>query len=482
MIHKTAMLLPPLLMLNGCAYIDAIGAKFISLTNPVAMSGLVIGVDPPDDEKINEILAEAELPLGTAVTLMVANAAGFTDIEAAVVRDAKVSILEEDIELQNESATGVYVLSPAEGLEWIPGNRWTINVELKDRPNPGKVKIKLPQSIRAELPSTVELGEKLTFDLKGQGFDFAVAAIFDLNGEVIYDSKPTEIKEIVELITRTDPVEDLVIPKNAFPREGLYLMGIAGLNETGDHNLTDLNSALSKFFFGQMKLVPIAVGSPVVANALLLGTAPPPPELAAAVDAAGYGAGTSMTLSAIDVTQFGDPILDATVDLEGVLAVDLDDSGVYTIDLADGPIYRPGVEWTVHVDHPDLERATVLRQLMPFPPEPGIPAQHPVNQPLIVDVGPEFTTAVVVVLGDNGEVLFSNEAEGDDAILALLEDDTAAEPVTVPGSVFAEVGGVRAVGVAGLARADVEDFDSVVADFSMMLAGQMQFFPLAITP
>ena len=325
-------------MLNGCAYIDAIGKKFISLTNPVAMSGIIIGLAPPEDEQFVEILEQSEIALGTSITLIVANAAGASDLESAVVRDAEVTIVEEDFTVRLEKNTGSYIVTPEEGLEWIPGAKWTFNVSLPDRPNPGKVKIKLPKPIRADLPPTVNLGEKLVFNLKGQNFDYAVAAIFDLDGQLLYDSKPTNIKQMVELVTRTEPVEKLVIPKNAFPAEGIYLMGIAGLNETDDENLTDLNSALSKFFYGQMKLLPVAVGSPIAANAFLMGTAPPPPQLASAVDAAGYGAGTSVTLSAVDLTKFGDPLLDAIVDLEGIEAFDEDDSGVYTIPLAPGPI------------------------------------------------------------------------------------------------------------------------------------------------
>jgi len=482
MIRNSPLLLTAALVLNGCAYIDAIGQKFISLTNPVAMSGLVIGIAPPEDEDFIEILEASEIALGTSITLIVANAAGASDLEDAVVRDAQVTILEEDFDVRHERATGSYVVTPDEGLEWDPGAKWTFNVDLPDRPNPGQVEIKLSKPIRTELPNTVNLGEKLVFNLKGQNFDYAVAAIFDLDGQLVYDSQPTNVKQMVELITRTEPVEKLVIPKRAFPEEGLYLMGVAGLNETRDENLTDLNSALSKFFFGQMKLVPIAVGSPVAANAFLMGTAPPPPQLAPAVEAAGYGAGTTMTLSAVDVTAFGDPILDATVTLEGVAAFDEEDSGVYTIPLDEGPIYEPGAEWTVRISHPDLEEDSLLRQLMPDAPNPAIPDQHPVNQPLVVDIGPDYTSAIVVVLGDNGEVLFTNEADTDDAILALLEDDTAAAPVTIPATAFANIGGIRAIGVAGLTRADPEAFDRVVRDFSMMVAGQMEFFPVAIVP
>ena len=63
-----------------------------------------------------------------------------------------------------------------------------------------------------------------------------------------------------------------------------------------------------------------------------------------------------------------------------------------------------------------------------------------------------------------------------------MDDESAAEPVTIPGTVFSNIGGVRAIGVAGLARANPEEFESVVTEFSMMVAGQMEFFPVAIVP
>jgi hypothetical protein len=482
MLRNTFLALPFAVLLNGCAYIDAIGQKFISLTNPVAMSGLVIGIEPPEDPEFQDILEQSEIVLGTSVSLIVANAAGAADLESAVVRDAKVTILEEDVAIRLERNTGAYMITPDQGLAWSPGTKWTFNVDLPDRPNPGKVEVKLTKPIRANLPSTVSLGEKLVFNLKGQQFDYAVAAIFDLDGQLVYDSKPTTVKQIVELLTRTEPVERLVIPKRAFPEEGLFLMGIAGLNETDDEDLTDLNSALSKFFFGQMKLLPVAVGSPIAANALLLGTASPPPELELAVGAAGYGAGTSLTLSAVDLTKLGDPILDAVVELEGIEAFDEEDSGVYTIPLNEGPVYQPGAEWTLQLTHPDFESPSLLRQVMPGAPDPNLPAQHPVNQPLTIDIGPEYTAAIVVVLGENGEVLYSNEVDPNDAISAFLDEENDAEPVTIPGTVFDNIGGVRAIGVAGLARADSEEFDHVLKDFSMMLAGQMAFHPLFIGP
>jgi len=470
------------MFLNGCAYIDAIGEKFISLTNPVAMSGLVIGIAPPEDPEFQDILEQSEIVLGTSVSLIVANAAGAADLESAVVRDATVTLLEEDVAIRQEKNTGAYLVTPDQGLEWVPGTKWTFNVDLPDRPNPGKVQVKLTQPIRAELPSMVSLGEKLVFNLKGQKFDYAVAAIFDLDGNLVYDSKPTTVKQIVELLTRTEPVERLVIPKRAFAEEGLFLMGIAGLNETDDEDLTDLNSALSKFFYGQMKLLPVAVGSPIAANALLVGTAPPPPELEPAVQAAGYGAGTALTLSAIDLTKLGDPILDAVVELEGIEAFDEDDAGIYTIPLNEGPIYQAGAEWTVQLTHPDFEAPSILRQVMPAAPDPGLPDQHPVNQPLIIDVGPEYATAIVVVLGENGEVLFSNEIDTSDAMSALFEQEGQAEPITIPGAVFGNIGGVRAIGIAGLARANPEDFDDVLRDYSMMFSGQMAFYPVFISP
>jgi len=221
--------------------------------------------------------------------------------------------------------------------------------------------------------------------------------------------------------------------------------------------------------------------NPLVTQALVLGVAPP--EQASDADLPDeYSEGAGATVFLADAADVADlenaPISGADVSLRGT-AVSETGPGAYA--LQPGELsYEAGSTWTLTVGlGGDTATADIV---LPPGADFTVPETHTANQGITVDLtGQEFDGAFVVVVDEEGSVVYDNRPED----IRGLYDLTRGEPATtvdVPGQAFPEPGAYL-VGVAGIrtttGRADLEGMNTVL---STMMAGQLVFEPVVVAP
>lgn len=470
-------MLLPLLALCACRPITAIGDKIIGLTEPVLVGGLIIGTSPPDDPELQAALEEAGL-LGTSqARLVVADALEFQDIEAALLQDVEVEFTPENgqaVAFQVDDA-GWY--GPTGDLPYEPGTTARITAVFPDRMSPGIVDLPLPEVASVDVERTHPSGTPLTVDLSGQGFDYAFATVYDLDGVERYSNAPTTESEIIDLVLPAgDPVESVTIPAEVFTADEVLVVGVAGLKRAAPEGIEGLNEALTSVLAGQIELFPVVTGSSLVANAVVLDVLPPPDEVQAAFAADGLESGLTADVQAADLLQAGAPVEGAAVSLNGVRMYDLG-AGQYHLE-GESPELRG--EATVRVLPVGDDTAGGFDLLVPLATDAGVPSAHAQGSPLTVDAPGGPWKAVLVSVADASGVRWSNMPETAAEWQSLVLSDTDVDQVTIPASAFPDVG-PYVVAVAGME----DQSDTQVGlnpQTSHALAGTLDYHPVLVGP
>lgn len=187
-------------VLAACAPVTRIGDKIVGLTNPVLVGGLVLGTRPPQDEGLRSALELAGVTGFTEVRLVVADALELQDVEQALVTDAGVTLQTPEPFPMASEPDGWYRIGDADAPSYAVGGTWRISADLPDRVLPGTVDVDLPDVAELEFDPERDPQEDFTLDLAGQGFDYAFAAVYDLEGTERFTTAPTTNDEIVDLV------------------------------------------------------------------------------------------------------------------------------------------------------------------------------------------------------------------------------------------------------------------------------------------
>lgn len=468
--------LPLLLLLAACAPVTRIGDKIVGLTNPVLVGGIVLGTRPPQDDALRGALELAGVTGFTEVRLVVADALELQDIDQALVTDAGVTLETPEPFAMSPEPDGWYRIGAAGAPSYAVGGTWRISADLPDRVLPGTVDVDLPDVAELDFDPERDPSEDFTLDLSGQGFDYAFAAVYDLEGEERFTTAPTTNEEIVDLVLPAgDPVEQVTIPGETFDAEGVYVVGLAGLQRAPAERVDGLNEALTAVLAGRVELFPVVVGSRIGATALFLGTEVPDPTAAALLAQAGVDTDAIVEVFVADLLAAGGGVAGANVQL-GTEPVD--DLGEGRYRLEDAP-YVPGQQASLRVAT-DLSAPGVLRPTLPEPVQPGLPATSVFGQGVTATLpGGPYRIGLGVVVGPDG-VTWSNVPESPETWRIVLDTEGAVESVRIPPTAFPEPG-VYAVGVAAVAEPPTERID-LNAGFSLALAGSMVFDTLIVTP
>lgn len=237
-------LLAPLLALTGCDLFEQGRELFDDLTNPLVALGLVLGVEEPPEGD----LAGTEFEPGTSLALFLADASSVDDLEQAPVSGATARLQQVTA---TEAAPGVYAIDPTNGPAYAAGAVWSLRVAIGD--SEAEARITLPDPVDFDAPDQHEPNTALSVDLTGQGYDGVVAVVIEVSsGEVTWSSQPETIVDVYELTHGSAEVGLVEIPASAFPGEDVYLVGVAGLQNTPGEGIEGVNSVLSSFVAGQL--------------------------------------------------------------------------------------------------------------------------------------------------------------------------------------------------------------------------------------
>ena len=245
-----------LLPLGGCDLFNN-GTDIVNgLLNPLVAEGILLATVPPDtgDTAGDSFdIGDAGLSEGTTLTLFLADAASVTEIENAPVTDATVFI-------HGEEATGgeggLYTAAGG-GLVYEDNATWNLQVDVAD--TSATAALHLPGEPTFTLPA-LTANTAVTLDLTGQGFNSALVVVLEGTSGVTYSNQPEGIREFYEFTRGTDEITTVEIPADAFPGDGVYAVGVAGLVNTTSDDLTEMNTGISAIMSGKMVFETGAIG------------------------------------------------------------------------------------------------------------------------------------------------------------------------------------------------------------------------------
>jgi hypothetical protein len=465
--------------LSGCGAVTRIGDKIVGLTNPVLVGGLIVGTRLPDDPDLAEALEANGVTERTDIRLAVADALELQDVEEALITDAILTLDAPDAVPLVPGDDDWYGLAAPPGPAYVAGETWTLSAELSDRVLPGTVSIPLPEGTAAVLPDVQPPRDALTIDLSGQGYDFAFAAVYDVAGEPLWTNEPAGNDAIVDFVLPGgDPVDEVVLPGEAFPEDGVVIVGIAGMQRAPVEGIEGLNEALTAVLAGELQLEPVVVGSPVGLTAAVLATAPPAPELEPLLLAAGVEATALAEIFVVDLRERAG-VTELVPTADGVPMAPAEPPGRYVVDGLDA---APGDVVMVRADTEMSPFASVFAPGVPDPVAVALPAIHPVDTGLNVPLPTEtdWAAGVAIVVGPDGLTYTSvpDPADEDGGWQALLEDPTPITALDLPPSAF-PAPGPYAVGIAAL-EDQPDALQDVNGAFSRGVVGTMGFVALTV--
>jgi hypothetical protein len=261
---RSLMLVP---MLCGCQQLLALHDAVDGWTDTFVIQGLYLGVEEPGDLD----LSNTDWASSSRVTVFLADASQLDQVENAPITGAVVSLLSAvngGEMTMFEDASGSYVLSEEEGLRYAQGESVSIVSDYLDIEH--RLQVDLPASPDlSSLPLIHPVQTKMTVDLSGQDYDTALIVVLNTEtGELTWSNEPKSVDEIYALShpngillgagEESEPIDVVMeIPRTAFPEEGMYAVGVAGIYVSNPTTFEGVNTALSNMMAGKFKLEPV---------------------------------------------------------------------------------------------------------------------------------------------------------------------------------------------------------------------------------
>ena len=247
----------PLLLLVGC---DRLGVVD-SLTDPVVAQGIFVGVDVP--AIYAEELANAEgFPYTAVCNVFLASVSDPSALAEAPVAGATLRLRSS----ANGSLTfrevtdepGKYTLDATDGLVYEPGD--DVIVSFEHEGSEARLAVLAPEAPSIEVPGAVDRDSAVDVDLSDYRYDNAVGATYDLDrSRLWWDNLPASVDDVYAFTHAEGPVDGIELPREAFPRVGTYVVGVAGMEVADPVGFEGVNTTLSAFVAGRLSVRVTAV-------------------------------------------------------------------------------------------------------------------------------------------------------------------------------------------------------------------------------
>ena len=257
------MLFPTILMLTSCRAIQNIKDKINGLTESFVVSGLMWGVEPLEDSSID--LTGTDFENSASITVFLANTDIAGGMSANPITRASVSLNNSITSVAVlEDSSGVYKADSENGLEYIDGRTHRLDMSYLGEGH--TIESVMPPAPVFTLPETMD-PQPLSIDLSNQNYFQALSFVINLTtGGVSYDSRPEGAEEFYNLthpngdaLEEADMITSIEIPASAFEEQGIYLVGIAGLQGAAQDQMDNVNTVLSSFIGGKFRFQTICV-------------------------------------------------------------------------------------------------------------------------------------------------------------------------------------------------------------------------------
>ncbi|MCB9675994.1 MAG: hypothetical protein H6737_12800 [Alphaproteobacteria bacterium] len=254
------MVMLALLALTGCDALNKAKDTIDGLLDPVVVEGIVLGVEPPQSQELQDLLTGSEFDSGTTATIFMADAKEVQEIENAPISGANVTLTGPGVNATvSEIDSGIYVMTPADQpVEYASGDTWELKVVRSsgDQTATSTAQILLPEpaDFTAQIPQQHQNNTPITLDFTGLPYDSALVVVVDDGGNVTYSNEPSTIKEVYDFTHGQSTLGVITIPGEAFPADGVYAVGVAGMVNTDAADLDEMNTGLSSIVSGLMKM------------------------------------------------------------------------------------------------------------------------------------------------------------------------------------------------------------------------------------
>lgn len=245
---------PALLALSGCAELGDLRDKVEGLTNRFVVEAVHFGVEEPEDERIADALAETDWGRGAQVTAWLADASEVGEMDTAPITGVDVRFLSSSNGGLKMRAvdSGKYQLDSDDGVDYREGEQVAISSTYGDIDR--KLAVGSPTAPDIDLWTEHDQGDSLSINVSGQGYDAALINVLDIEtGELTFSNLPDGAREFYELTHEGTGDTVVSIPGTAFPGEGLYAVGVAGMQVADPDSFEEVNTALSAFVAGRYR-------------------------------------------------------------------------------------------------------------------------------------------------------------------------------------------------------------------------------------
>jgi hypothetical protein len=251
------------LSLTGCDQLLELHETVEGFTERFVVQGIYLGVEPLEGVDLSETAFA-----GARLTAFLADASHLDEIDKAPIENTALLLRSQgsgDSMAMMESGEGKYELTFEDGLEYTNGEQISLTSTYGDSSR--SISVPTPGAASFDLDPIHAVGAGMVVDLSGQGFDTALAMVFDVEtGEVTWSNEPADISDLYEMthadgigLGTAEPDQPLLleIPAHAFDQESYYIVGIAGMVVSSPENFEGVNTALSTIMAGKLKFVDV---------------------------------------------------------------------------------------------------------------------------------------------------------------------------------------------------------------------------------
>jgi hypothetical protein len=112
-----------------------------------------------------------------------------------------------------------------------------------------------PDAPDSEVPSYLSPRTPYVVDLSDQDYDNLIVAVYDINrSKLTWDNLPETVEDTYTFTHAPERVTTQEIPGDAFPGEGSFLVGVAGMELADPNSFSGINQTLSAFMAGRFSL------------------------------------------------------------------------------------------------------------------------------------------------------------------------------------------------------------------------------------
>jgi hypothetical protein len=241
------------LIAKGKEKINDVKEKIEGLTNPLVAEGVIMSFVPPESDQFN--FENTPYSEGTITTIGLADAKNAADLANAPVSGAAVTVRGNVQVDASETSPGLYTVDLGSDLDYTANQTWNIDINPSEEDEVAMATINLPEGLDLQtIPDEHDPGVALQVDLEGAGYNSAIVIVLDgATGNTTYSNEPKTVTDLYNFMTGDEELSSVEIPASAFPGQTVYMVGIAGMVHTTTEDVSDMNTALSKFMAGQMR-------------------------------------------------------------------------------------------------------------------------------------------------------------------------------------------------------------------------------------